>query len=182
MSARASDLLDCYLGGTEENIARLFARAEAEHAILFIDEVDSFLQDRRGARNSWEVTQVNELLVQMDAFPGLFVCATNLVEALDHASMRRFGVKVRFTALTTEQALRALSEVVAVVDRAATRDQLEGMSALTIGDFVAASRRNLLLARTPDCRTFLDALREELQAQGGGSRAPRHIGFMGERR
>lgn len=51
----------------------------------------------------WEVTQVNELLVQMETFPGIFVCATNLVDALDQASLRRFALKVEFLPLRTEQ-------------------------------------------------------------------------------
>jgi AAA+ superfamily predicted ATPase len=58
-AARASDLLDCFLGGTEKNIADLFAAARDERALLFLDEADSFLQDRTRAMRSWEITQVS---------------------------------------------------------------------------------------------------------------------------
>src|SRR5690606_32926292 len=47
MIKRASDLLSMWVGGTEENIAHAFKEAEDEQAVLLIDEVDSFLQDRR---------------------------------------------------------------------------------------------------------------------------------------
>lgn len=40
-------------------------------------EVCLFLADRRGAERNWEITQVNELLTQMEAFDGIFVCTTN---------------------------------------------------------------------------------------------------------
>lgn len=49
MVRRASDLLSCWVGATEQNIARAFEEARKDDAVLLIDEADSFLQDRRGA-------------------------------------------------------------------------------------------------------------------------------------
>src|SRR3546814_2838928 len=54
------------VGMTEQNLAGAFERAQQEDAVLLLDEVDSFLQDRRKARQSWEVTAVNEMLTQME--------------------------------------------------------------------------------------------------------------------
>ena len=93
---KGSDILNCYVGETEHNIARAFRQAEAEHAILFFDEVDGLLQDRSGAHHSWEVTQVNELLQQMEDFDGVMVAATNFSKNLDAAVMRRFTFKLEF--------------------------------------------------------------------------------------
>ena len=59
-------------------------------AVLILDEAASFLADRRDARANWEITQVNELLTQMEAHNGVFICTTNLMERLDPASLRRF--------------------------------------------------------------------------------------------
>ena len=101
-AARASDLLNCYVGETEKNIAKLFTTARDEGALLFLDEADSFLQERARAVRSWKITQVNELLVQMEAFDGVFVCATNFVNSLDRASLRRFAMKIEFKALRAE--------------------------------------------------------------------------------
>ena len=53
-----------------------------------LDEVDSFLQDRSGAYRSWEVTQVNEMLTQMESFSGIFITTTNFMTNLDKASIR----------------------------------------------------------------------------------------------
>ena len=112
---RASDLLSMWVGRTEENIAEMFREAQEDGALLLLDEADSFLQDRRGAHRSWEITQVNELLTQMECFRGLFLCATNFMDSLDAAVLRRFSFKIRFDYLTRAQRekcfLRTLRDV-----------------------------------------------------------------------
>ena len=96
-----SDLLSMWVGGTEKNIKRAFAEAEEDNAILFLDEIDGIVQDRLGAQRSWEVTQVNELLHQMENFKGVMVGATNFMDNLDAAIMRRFTFKLQFDYLDT---------------------------------------------------------------------------------
>lgn len=97
-----SDLLSCFVGGTEQNIAQAFQSASGKRVILFFDEIDSLLRSRGSANRSWEVTQVNEILQQMEAFKGIFVAATNFSESLDAACLRRFNCKVEFDYLTRE--------------------------------------------------------------------------------
>ena len=82
-----------------QNIAKAFSEAEQKGAILVLDEVDSFLQDRSGAYHSWEVTQVNEMLTQMESFQGIFIATTNFMTNLDKASIRRFDMKIEFKPL-----------------------------------------------------------------------------------
>lgn len=66
---RGSDLISMWVGETEKNIAGCFQQAETDGAILLIDEIEGFLQDRGAARHSWEVTGVNEMLTQMESSP-----------------------------------------------------------------------------------------------------------------
>ncbi len=66
----------CGSGENEKNIAGMFAEARQQDAVLVLDEADSFLADRRDAQRNWEITQVNELLTQMEAFDGIFICTT----------------------------------------------------------------------------------------------------------
>jgi transitional endoplasmic reticulum ATPase len=149
MKRRASDVLSMWVGGTEQNIARMFRDAEGEGAILLLDEADSFLQDRGRAQRTWEITQVNELLVQMKGFGGIFSCTTNLMEAIDRAALRRFEIKIRFDALRPDQRLRMLMATLAQIgalplegadlDRAAR--QLGALDTLTPGDFAAVARQ-----------------------------------------
>jgi len=101
---KGSDLLSMFVGWTEKNIALAFKEAKEKHAVLVFDEVDSFLQDRGMATRSWEVTQVNEMLVQMESFDGIFIATTNLIDNLDKACLRRFDLKLEFGYLLPEQA------------------------------------------------------------------------------
>ncbi|MFA7557621.1 MAG: ATP-binding protein [Hydrogenophaga sp.] len=143
---RASDLLSMWVGGTEQNMARAFRDAEREKAVLLIDEVDSFLQDRRGASKSWEVTAVNEMLTQMESFAGVFVASTNLMDGLDPAALRRFDLKVKFDFLAPGQATELLRRQCAQLGLdapdAATEQAIGALRKLTPGDFAAVLRQH----------------------------------------
>jgi len=91
-----SDLLSMWVGGTERNIRAAFEQAEEEGAILFLDEIDGLVQERAGAGQHWEVTQVEELLQRMENFRGVMVGATNFMDRLDPAVLRRFAFKLEF--------------------------------------------------------------------------------------
>jgi SpoVK/Ycf46/Vps4 family AAA+-type ATPase len=144
---RASDLLSMWVGQAEKNIAGAFRSAERDGAILLIDEVDSFLQDRHGAQRSWEVTQVNEMLTQMEAFPGIFIASTNLMQGLDQAALRRFDLKLKFDYLKPNQAIAMLQrhcETLGLPAPNAAGELLarQRLRHLTPGDFAAVMRRH----------------------------------------
>jgi len=84
----------------------------------------------------------------MEEFEGLFVAATNLVDDLDQAAFRRFGVKVRFDPLTLEQRRTMLRRIAGnlglPVDEGAEA-YLDHLSGLTPGDFAAVRKRASLL-------------------------------------
>ena len=104
---RASDILGKYVGETEENIRNAFMEAERKNMILLLDEADSFFRNRDNANNSWEITQVNELLTQMEEFSGILICTTNLKKIMDPAMNRRFHMIVEFKPLD-ESGIRTL--------------------------------------------------------------------------
>jgi transitional endoplasmic reticulum ATPase len=103
VSKRASDLLNAHVGDSEKAIARAFEEARDGGALLILDEVDSLLSDRRHAVRSWEVTQVNELLTQLEAHTLPVVATTNFLERLDPASLRRFTFKIHLEPMTPVQ-------------------------------------------------------------------------------
>ena len=147
MVKRASDLLSMWVGQAEKNIAAAFRAAESEGAILLIDEVDSFLQDRSGAQRSWEVTQVNEMLTQMEAFPGIFIASTNLMQGLDQAALRRFDLKLKFDYLKPDQTIAMLQRHCETLglpapDAAGELLARQRLRHLTPGDFAAVMRRH----------------------------------------
>ncbi len=101
---RASDILSPYVGEAERHIAEMFAAAEEAGDILLIDEADSFLYDRGMARQSWELTHVDEFLTRMEEYRGILICTTNIVKNLDTAVLRRFHLKAEFGVLSDENA------------------------------------------------------------------------------
>ncbi|WP_246296674.1 AAA family ATPase [Allochromatium humboldtianum] len=154
---RASDLLRSLVGESEQRLALMFQQAESDGAVLVLDEADSFLRDRRQAHTSWEVSQVNELLTQMEGFDGVFIASTNLFEAFDAAALRRFDLKIRFDYLRPDQAWILFRETLRqtggrLTQAAIWQERLSGLKGLTPGDFavVLRSQRLFTTSLTPD--------------------------------
>lgn len=142
---KGSDLLSKWVGGTEQNIAQAFSEAKKKKAVLIFDEVDSFLQDRTNANTSWEISQVNELLTQMESFEGVFVATTNLMDNLDKASLRRFDLKMEFKYLKPEQSKKLLKNYLEELNLKVEQDmysEIEKLKLLSPGDFNAVVRQN----------------------------------------
>lgn len=99
---RASEILGMYVGQTEQNIRAAFEEAAEKDAVLLIDEADSFLHCRGDNVNHHNDSKVNEFLVQMEEFPGILFCNTNMPENLDKATDRRFHFNVGFLPVTKD--------------------------------------------------------------------------------
>lgn len=176
---RASDILSMWVGEAEKNIAAMFSEACQQDAVLVLDEADSFLQDRRDAQHSWEVTQVNELLTQMEAFEGIFICTTNLMNRLDQASLRRFGFKVRFDPLKPDQRIAMFRQELTKYngDISACSEwepHVSKLETLTPGDFAVAARQIELWNKAVTPGMLYEILKKECEAKGA---APKKIGF-----
>ena len=185
---RVSDIQSMWVGGTEKAIAAAFREAEDEGAVLLFDEADSFLRDRRGARASWEATQVNEFLQRLEGFRGIVACTTNLVDDLDPASLRRFVFKVPFGYLKAESAARLFESVFAAHlaqaptahERAVVVAALTRMRTLAPGDFAAVARRFAALGDTVTVARCVDELDAEVRAKGRTTSAAVGFAMHGE--
>ena len=162
---QASDLMSKYVGETEQQMAAMFREAEAESAVLLLDEVDSFLQDRRAAQRTYEVTEVNEMLQGMERFKGIFICTTNLIDRLDQAALRRFTFKVKFNPLTRDQRDTMFrTEALAGDGRLFTTEiatRLALLDQLCPGDFAAVKRQAAILDAQLEALEFLEQLEAE---------------------
>jgi len=180
MIRRASDLVSKFVGETEQQMAAMFREAEAEKAVLLLDEADSFLQDRRQAQRTHEVTEVNEMLQGMERYNGIFICTTNLMDSLDPAALRRFTFKIRFQPLTREQRERMfVAEALAGDAGALTealRARLAALEQLCPGDFAAVRRQMDILAETLSPEAFVAQLEAEHRIKPE-VRERRSIGF-----
>ena len=171
MQMRASDLLDMYVGQTEQRIAAAFRDAAEQGAFLFFDEADSLLTDRRDAFRSWEISQVNEMLTWMEHHPLPFCCATNLADRLDAAAMRRFVFHVRFEFLSSDGIEKAWR---LFFGRAAPKDTLS-LGNLTPGDFAQVKRRADVLGQSGDNSALAPMFHDISRGKPG---VGRQIGFV----
>ena len=180
MIRQASDLVSKFVGETEQNMAAMFADAEAEQAVLLLDEADSFLRSRRMAERNYEVSEVNEMLQGMERYAGVFVCTTNLFDELDEAALRRFTFKIRFKPLTAEQRVRMfVAEALGGSAGALTPEQRERLAALdqlAPGDFAAVKRQVDILGVGFEPDEFLSQLESEHRVKPE-VRQRRGIGF-----
>ena len=180
MIRQASDLLSKFVGETEQGMAKMFAEAEAEQAVLLLDEADSFLRSRKRAERHYEVSEVNEMLACMERYAGVFICTTNLFDDLDEAALRRFAFKIGFHALRPEQRERMFAAEALEAGAAPSEEQRERLSRLdllTPGDFAAVKRQTDILGApfVPD--EFLAQLEAEHRVKPE-VRQRRSIGFM----
>jgi SpoVK/Ycf46/Vps4 family AAA+-type ATPase len=181
MIRQASDVMSKYVGETEQNMARMFAEAEAEQAVLLLDEADSFLRSRRMAERNYEVSEVNEMLQGMERYAGVFICTTNLFDELDEAALRRFTFKIRFHALRAAQRERMfVVEALAGAADAVSDEQrarLAALDQLTPGDFAAVRRQVDVLGVAFEPDEFLAQLEAEHRVKPE-VRQRRGIGFV----
>ena len=172
------DLLDKYVGGTEQNIRSAFAEAEEEKAILFLDEIDGLVQSRERAMRSWEVTQVNELLHCMENFNGVMIGATNFSANLDAAILRRFTFKLEFDYLDKVGKKLFFERMFRTTLTPEEYHELAQIPMLAPGDFRTVRQSFFYLGGEVSNRDYIAALARESDAKSANSFAPKSkIGF-----
>lgn len=171
LDVKASELLDKYVGETEKHIASIFSKAAVDGSVLLIDEADSMLRSRVGAVASWEVSQVNELLVHIESFSGILILGTNFVDALDEALIRRMDFKVKFLALRLQQRIDLFLHVLhhhgceeTELEDGILRELTE-MDKLVVGDYRPAAKRLIVMREPFTPENLLRELRDEYQAR-----------------
>jgi SpoVK/Ycf46/Vps4 family AAA+-type ATPase len=136
------------------------------------------LGDRSHARASWEISHTNEFLAQMESFPGLFICTTNLLDRLDAAVLRRFQFRLEFEALRTDQVLQLF---VQTFGREATPGEAMALQRLA-GSAVPADFANIarVLRMTPELLNgdVVGLVQEEVRSRRGMLGSVRAMGFM----
>ena len=157
----ASDLLSPFVGVAEMKIANAFEEAEVDGTVLFLDEVDGMVADRSEADHNWEVTQVNELLYQMENFKGIFIGATNRNDNLDPAVMRRFTFKIEFDDLDNAGKVIFFERMFGTKLSDVERGRLCDIESLAPGDFRTARQRLFYLGNEVTNEMRINAVEQE---------------------
>lgn len=85
------------LGETSKNLSAIFKKAASEDCIIFLDEFDSIGKLRDYSQDHGEMKRVvNTILQLFDYLPQntIVIAATNQVDMIDDALLRRFDVKL----------------------------------------------------------------------------------------
>lgn len=94
------NIVSSKLGETSRNIASAFKMVETQEAVLFFDEFDSLGKERNyDNTDSSEMKRVvNSMIQLMDSLPknSILIAATNQIDMIDEALVRRFELKLEF--------------------------------------------------------------------------------------
>ena len=156
-----ASVLDCYVGGTEQNIRRAFRAAAADRAILFLDDLDGLFFERASATHSWEYTQLDEFLHALENFDGVCIGATNCMDRLDPAVLRRFTMKLQFDYLDAPRKRLFWEQYFGPLPDPASAERLAAIPSLAPGDFRTVRQSFHYLASTPTPADILSALENE---------------------
>lgn len=95
-----ADIESKYVGETPKNIRRAFTAAKEQNSILFFDEADAILSRRVTNMNNATDVSVNQtrsvMLMLLNEYEDFVIFATNFIENLDPAFMRRIAKHVKF--------------------------------------------------------------------------------------
>lgn len=95
-----SNVVCSRIGETSQNVKQVFDKAAREKAVLFLDEFDQIGKEREtDDKDVGEMRRlVNSIIQLIDYYPknAIMICATNHVEMIDKALLRRFQLRVNF--------------------------------------------------------------------------------------
>ncbi len=94
-----SRIMSKYIGETEKNLQEIFSEARFSNAILFFDEADALFGKRtdvKDARDKYANVETAYLLQKMEEYEGISILATNLLQNIDEAFIRRITFVIKF--------------------------------------------------------------------------------------
>ncbi|XP_032665016.1 spastin isoform X2 [Odontomachus brunneus] len=139
-SISAASLTSKYVGEGEKLVRALFAIArELQPSVIFIDEVDSLLSERKDNEHEASRRLKTEFLVEFDGLPCnpeervLVMAATNRPQELDEAALRRFTKRVYVTLPDQQTRIVLLQRLLAKHNDPLTSEELNEMAVMTEG-------------------------------------------------
>ncbi len=104
------------LGETSKNLSKLFRQASSEKCIIFFDEFDSIGKVRDYNQDHGEMKRVvNTILQLFDYLPqdSIVIAATNQIQMIDDALLRRFDMKINLGLPTKNQIQELIKKTLA---------------------------------------------------------------------
>jgi len=143
-----SKVVSKWVGETEKQLAKIFAAADAGHALLLFDEADSLFAKRtevKSAVDRYANLEVNYLLQRIESFGGVTILTTNLETSIDAALKRRLAAHIVFQSPEHAESVQLWKRMLAVDAPIAHPLELEKL-ARTYEAMTGANIRNAVLA------------------------------------
>ncbi len=138
---RYDQIQNMWVGETEKHIQRVFNIAGKKNAVLFFDEADAIALNRVTLERSWEMSQVNTLLKELERFEGVCIFATNFASKYDPAFERRLTMHIDFVMPDKEQCRQILDRLLPKK----SRDKNFDISSLDIEGLSGGDLKNIAL-------------------------------------
>ena len=101
---RIDTLISMYMGKTGYNLGSVFDYANRMGCVLFLDEFDAIARDRRLEDNGESKRILSTILQRLDILnqDTIVIAATNMLDQIDPAIIRRFDIIIKFGSPTKE--------------------------------------------------------------------------------
>lgn len=169
-----SQVVSKYIGETEKNLEKVFARAENKNWILFFDEADALFGKRTTVHDShdrYANQEVAYLLQRVEDYPGLIILASNFKNNIDSAFARRFNAVIHFPLPSAGERIRLWEKAIPQSLKAdfdckqlADKYEITGATVMNVVHYAAlkAVAENSGLMRLQD---ILEAIRNEFHKE-----------------
>ena len=114
--------IDSYMGSTAKNIHKVFDFCSSIPCVLMLDEIDCVATKRstggsKGADGELERTTIT-LMQELDRLPNhvVLIAATNRLDMVDEAMLRRFSVRHEIKNLSKEESLGLIKKYLTATD------------------------------------------------------------------
>lgn len=114
-----SRVVDSYLGSTQKNISKVFDHVKQQKCVFMIDEIDAIGMRRRDSKEVGEMSRIVISLMQnLDTLTSdvVFLGATNRLDIIDEALLRRFTTKHEVKRLNQKERYEMASKFLTDVD------------------------------------------------------------------
>lgn len=109
-----SEIISSKLWETSKNLNKVIEYAEKNNYIIFFDEFDSISKHRNDEKELWEMKRLVNSLIQLLDFASenmLIIWATNNINSIDKAILRRFEGIITFEKPREEEIVQYLSMI-----------------------------------------------------------------------
>ncbi len=131
-----SHLIDSYMGNTSKNISKAFSYAITNPCVFMLDEIDCISIRRADvSSNSGSGGEMARITISMmqefDKLPNdvIVIGATNRIDRIDEALLRRFSLKHEVTVLNDSEKLQMIRQYLNDIDMEFSKKEIENMAA-----------------------------------------------------